>query len=197
MIPGGVAHSPNLMHLSLPIHAALAAVLVVAVVFDIRWRRIPNRLVLVGLALALTLHAVGAVAGGKGSSGAMWWGPIAGSAAGFGLMLPLYLVRAMGAGDVKLMAMVGTFVGPVAAVSAVLYTLIAGGLLSLAFMLGRGVAVRTIANLRFMVIDCALRIAGGQRAQLPPLEKTAARLPYAVAIAVGTAAGINWPLSGV
>lgn len=184
------------MQTILPIHAVLAAVLVVAVVFDIRWRRIPNRLVLLGMAVALTLHAVGFAAGGRGPASPTWWSPIAGAAAGFGLMLPLYLLRAMGAGDVKLMAMVGTFVGPTVAVSAVLYTLIAGGLLSLAFMLGRGVAAQTLANLRFMLIDCVLRMAGGQRAQLPPLEKTAARLPYAVAIAMGTAVGVSWPLAG-
>jgi prepilin peptidase CpaA len=111
-------------------------------------------------------------------------------------MLPLYLLRAMGAGDVKLMAMVGAFIGPAAVATAVLYTLLAGGLLSLVFMLGRGVAAQTFANIRFMLTDRAVRAASGQGSALPPLQTTAARLPYALAIALGTAAALVWPLGG-
>jgi prepilin peptidase CpaA len=111
-------------------------------------------------------------------------------------MLPLYLLRATGAGDVKLMAMVGAFIGPTAVLSAVLYTLIAGGLLSLVFMLFRGVAAQTLNNIRYMLTDWRLGVSSGQGLRLPPLQTTAARLPYAVAIALGTAAALIWPLVG-
>ena len=174
----------------------LALALSLAVVTDLRSRRIPNVLVLSGIAAALISHAASWLTGSPALAGAAVWSPLAGLAAGFALLLPLHLLRAMGAGDVKLMAMVGAFIGPGAVLNATLYTLLAGGLLSLVFMLGRGVAAQTFANLRFMLTDWAVRAGNGQGARLPPLQTTAARLPYALAIALGTAAALIWPLVG-
>lgn len=172
----------------------LFAGLIAAVAFDLHSRRIPNKLVLAGLTSALALHAFALYSTATPLAGPAWWSPLAGIAAGFALMLPLHLLRAMGAGDVKLMAMVGAFIGPAAVLSAALYTLLAGGLLSLVFMLGRGVAAQTLANIRFMLTDWALRSSSGQGVRLPPLQTTAARLPYALAIALGSAAALLWPL---
>ena len=174
----------------------LAALLVGAVLTDLRSRRIPNKLVLSGLTAALVLHAFALFAGQPSLAGAAWWSPLAAAATGFALMLPLHLLRAMGAGDVKLMAMVGAFIGPAAVAHATLYTLLAGGLLSLVFMLGRGVAAQTLVNIRFMLTDLALRRASGHSLRLAPLQTTAARLPYALAIALGTGAALAWPLRG-
>jgi prepilin peptidase CpaA len=172
----------------------LAAILLGAVVVDLRSRRIPNTLVLAGIALAFVSHASSIAWGRVPLAGSAWWAPLAGIATGFVLLLPLYLLRATGAGDVKLMAMVGAFVGAPTVLAAMLYTLLAGGLLSLVFMLGRGVAAQTLANVRFMLTDWALRATTGQGARLAPLQSTAARLPYAVAIALGTGAALLWPL---
>jgi len=79
--------------------------------------------------------------------------------------------------------------------SAALYTLLAGGLLSLAFMLRPGVAARALANMRFLLTDWLHRAGAGQGIALTPLQATAARLPYALAIACGTAAALAWPLA--
>ena len=175
--------------------STLALLLAVAVGTDARWRRIPNRLIWVGIAAALVMHSVGLVLETGSLAGAMWWSPLAGLAAGFGLLLPLYLLRAMGAGDVKLMAMVGAFVGASAVLTATLYTFLAGGLLALLFMLGRGVAAQTLTNLRFMLTSWGIRAVTGLGMRLEaPLQTTAARLPYALAIALGTGAGLIWPL---
>ena len=174
----------------------LALLLSVAVVTDLRSRRIPNALVLSGIVAAVLSHAACWLAGSPAFAGPALWSPLAGLASGFALLLPLHLLRAMGAGDVKLMAMVGAFVGPGTVATATLYTLLAGGLLSLVFMLGRGVAAQTLSNLRFLLIDWAVRAGSGQVARLPPLQTTAARLPYALAIALGTAASLVWPLFG-
>ncbi len=173
---------------------ALALLLAIAVGTDARSRRIPNLLVLVGVIIALGTHYVAIAVGSSSLPGEYWWAPLAGLAAGFGLLLPLYLLRAMGAGDVKLMAMVGAFIGFPAILTATLYTMVAGGVLALLFMLGRGVAAQTINNLRFMLTSLAVRISTGQGGSLEPLHTTAARMPYALAIAVGTGAALLWPL---
>lgn len=175
----------------------LAAILLSAVIVDLRCRRIPNTLVLAGIALALAMHASSIASGRAPLAGAAWWSPLAGMATGFALLLPLYLLRATGAGDVKLMAMVGTFVGTPTVLTAALYTLLAGGLLSLAFMLGHGVAAQVLANVRLLLSDWALRATLGQSARLAPLQTTAVRLPYALAIALGTAAALLWPLGAL
>lgn len=175
-------------------HALLTALLLSAVMVDLRSRRIPNTLVLVGLVLAFILHFISLATGSVPLAGTTWWAPLTGLLAGLAALLPLYLLRATGAGDVKLMAMVGAFVGVQTVFTAALYTLLAGGLLALVFMLGRGVATQTLANVRFLLTDWALRTSTGQGVRLAPLHTTAARLPYAVAIALGTGAALFWPL---
>lgn len=174
--------------------ALLAALLVAATLTDLRSRRIPNALVLAGLAASMACQAVALTIGSAPLAGSEWWSPLAGLATGFAVMMPLYLLRATGAGDVKLMATVGAFIGAPTAIAAALYTLAAGGLLSLVFMLGRGIAAETIANVRFLFTDWAQRARTGQGVRLAPLAKTAARLPYAVAIAIGTAVALRFPL---
>ncbi len=173
----------------------LGALLVIAVIHDLRSRRIPNTLVLVGLALAYITHTVAQFTSTVPLAGKSWWAPLTGLLAGMAALMPLYLLRATGAGDVKLMGLVGAFIGTQAVLTAALYTLIAGGLLSLVFMLRPGVAVQTLANVRFLLSDWAQRASSGQGARLAPLHNTAARLPYAVAIALGTGAALLWPIA--
>lgn len=171
----------------------LLALLLAAVATDLRSRRIPNTLVLAGIALALMAHGLALSGIGQPLAGATWWAPLAGLATGLAALMPLYLLRALGAGDVKLMAMVGAFVGAPTVLTATLYTLLAGGLLSLAMMLGQGVAARTFANVRFALTDWAMRLRSGHGAftlGATPLETTAARLPYALAITAGTVAAL-------
>lgn len=164
----------------------LLSLLLVAVVTDLRSRRIPNALVLTGICLAFVAHALALRAEVPALAGTTWWAPFTGLAAGLAALMPLYLLRALGAGDLKLLAMVGAFVGAPAVLWAAVYTLLAGGLLSLAVMLGRGVAARTFANLRFLMTDWALQWRSGRGMAMAPLDTTAARLPYALAISAGT-----------
>lgn len=170
--------------------AVLAAVLIAAVLSDVRSRRIPNTLVLAGLGAACTLHLVAYLGGAVPLAGTPVWSPLAGLFTGGALLLPLYLLRACGAGDVKLMALCGAFVGPATAAHAVVYTLIAGGLLSLVVMAGRGVAAQALANVQFMLTNWLQRVRTGQGVSIDPLAQTAARLPYGIAIAMGTAAAL-------
>jgi prepilin peptidase CpaA len=173
----------------------LAALLAIAVASDLRSRRIPNKLVLIGIVVAMVFHTVALGTGAVPFAGSAWWSPLAGMTAGLALMMPLRMLRAMGMGDVKLMVMVGAFVGGAAVVSATLYTLVAGGLLSVTCLLGRGVAVHTVHNLRVMFAARPVHADAGGADRLSPLQRTAFRLPYALAIAVGTGASWLWPLT--
>jgi prepilin peptidase CpaA len=107
---------------------SLVAVLALAVIGDLRARRIPNWLSLGGLALGVMLQTATGGTGGAGNA-------LLGAATGGLLLFPLWLLRGMAAGDVKLMAAVGAHLNPAAALAAGLVTLIAGGLIAVVVML--------------------------------------------------------------
>jgi prepilin peptidase CpaA len=161
--------------------ALLLLFLAGAVVTDLRARIIPNALVLTG-ALSGVLLAI------LHPEGIGFLSAVGGLGLGLAIFLPLYLLRAMGAGDVKLMAMAGAFLGYAAIFEAALWVLLTGGALALMFALRRSVARRMAANLREMFYSAAASV---QIRSLPDFSagpQTAARLPYAVAIALGVAA---------
>jgi len=158
--------------------ALLLSLLALAAWFDIKSRRIPNWLVLAGLVLSLGIQLL---FGGGGFSA---WA--SGLLVGFGTFLPLYLLRAMGAGDVKLMAMVGAFLGPASALGAVLVTLVTGGILAIAVALWSGALRRTLENVRFLLTDTMLKSMTGNRVQIAAPPASAGSVPYAVAITAGT-----------
>jgi len=153
----------------------LAALLLTAAAWDIRARRIPN---------ALTLAAVLAGLAGNG-----WWGGwpgLAWSGEGLALAAPLllpYAVRALGAGDVKLLGAVGALMGPVFLLWTLLGTALAGGLLALAWAVSRRALGETVGN---ALLGLHLLRAG---AGLGALERgsKAGRMPLAPAVLLGAA----------
>lgn len=159
--------------------ALLAGHLAAAVYCDIKNRRIPNKVVLSGLLAALAFHAY--VSGWEGLGSAA-----IGAVTGLLVLLPINLLRLMGAGDVKLMAMAGAF-GASAQTTLwmVLYTLLAGGLLVLVYAAKSQVREKLSVNLFIMLKLGPSELDGrgtGDSNKLQP----AARLPYAVAIACGS-----------
>jgi prepilin peptidase CpaA len=169
---------------------ALVALVLTAVVCDLRSRRIPNALVASGIALGLFIQTVAPASGGLFGhpAGALGFVPaLLGGLLGLGLFLPLYALRALGAGDVKLLAMVGVWLGAPAVAYAALWTMLAGGVLSLGWALGTGVFRRVLANLRDMFLASWVRVQAGAGVGVAPPAFATGRLPYAVAIACGTA----------
>ena len=69
--------------------------------------------------------------------GTRWQAPWSGALLGFALMLPGHILGGTGAGDVKLLAALGTLLGPGGVVMAFLYSAIAGGLLAVGHALER------------------------------------------------------------
>lgn len=174
----------------------LVCLLGLALGYDIAKRRIPNWLVLAGLlaGVGCSLFAtyVGTSLGNTPGLGRSLLGALTGLA----IMLPLYFLRAMGAGDAKLMAAVGTFLGPLPVVGAALLTFVAGGLLSLIAVLWSRSLLQVLGNLRLMgFLVCVGRSSGLSLRDV----QTTGRLPYAIAIAIGTGLQIwlasqgGWP----
>jgi prepilin peptidase CpaA len=153
--------------------AALATGALVATVVDIRVRRIPN-------ALTATMAGVGIGLAAAGVSGVSLGGSVLGFMLGFALMMPGHALGATGAGDVKLMAAVGAIVGPGLAVSAFLFTAVAGGILALAVAIRRQRLAATIAGTGRLIS------APGEAKKEIRAATGSSRFAYGPAIAIGS-----------
>lgn len=166
--------------------ALLGLILFASSAWDLRTHRIPNFLSLGGAVAGLACATFGGGWSALGSAAA-------GLGVGFACLIPFYALRSMGAGDVKLMAAVGSFLGPPLTISAVLYTFIAGGVLAvLAIVLHDGFR-ETVSRFLFAAKHFVLGgVWLGQRSSATSVRKM--RFPYALAIALGTAAAVYHPL---
>lgn len=179
--------------------ALLGMLLALAVWSDARHRRIPNILVLVTLLTGLLLH----VGGPEGTAraglftdqpGALGlWRAAGGALLALLIFLPFWLLRVLGAGDVKLFAAVGAFAGPVAVPNLALCVLLAGGVLALARLALFPGKDQVRHNLMALLGQLRPGTAGPG---FDPRTQTAWRMPYGVAIAGGVAGYAAWTLSG-
>ena len=125
----------------------LAPLLIGAAVYDVRYRKIPNWLTLGGVLLGFAINfAIGPPEGGVVFA-------LQGFAAGFGIYMVLYILRAMGAGDVKLMAAVGALVGWERWFGIFFATAIAGSVMAIALVAARGRLKRTLFNVGFILSE--------------------------------------------
>jgi len=174
----------------------LFALLGAAVWHDVRARRIPNAVVFPGMLAAFALHLLlpagqGLFAPQMGGLGLLQ--SLGGWGLGLALLLPMYALRLMGAGDVKLLAMVGAFVGAGQILTVGLITLAVGGLLALAFAAWQGNLRRLVGNAYHMAMHTTFSaLAGSIAAPVTPPEAASGRLPYAVAIGAATVGCVLW-----
>lgn len=161
------------------LEVALLLLVSVAAVNDLATRRIPNRLLLAGLGVALALHVL------SPRPGTALLSACAGLGLGFVLFLPFYMVRGMAAGDVKLMAVVGAFAGPEDAFAIAVLTWCVGGVMALLVVALRGRLRLALSNLGRMLLGM---LWPGARAGITQPTESAGSMPYGAAIAVGTIA---------
>lgn len=154
--------------------ALLGALLLGACVSDVRSRRIPNLVVAALLVCGLARAALGGADGGAlvDATAPRLGGALVAAVVGLAVGLPLYAVRVLGAGDVKLFAAASAWIGPAAVPRACWWTAVAGGALALGWL-----AVRVLR-----------RRAGAAE---PTGEAVA--LPYGLAVAAGVLAGAWLP----
>jgi prepilin peptidase CpaA len=160
---------------------ALLALVLVAAVYDVRYRRIPNWLCGSGMLAGLLLNAV------VRQSWAGLWFSFKGLLLGFGLYFLFYLLRAMGAGDVKLMGAVGAMAGMADWFGIFLITAILGGVMALILVLSKGRVQKTFWNIAFLLNELGHgRAAYLRREELDVRSPKAIGLPHGSVIAVGT-----------
>jgi len=158
---------------------SVLAIALAACVTDVRSRRIPNGLTFSAALAGLIFQTV--AAGWIGTQGS-----IAGWLVGTALFLPFFLLGGMGAGDVKLLAALGAWLGPSEAVHLGMYTLIAGGVLAIVVAVARGYVKTAMRNVWNLVHQWSL--TGIRPVPSLTLEHaTGPRLAYALPIFAGTA----------
>ncbi len=162
----------------------LGAALAAACVTDLRSRRIPNLLTYPLMLAGLGYHAALQGWAGLGFSAA-------GLGLGFGLLLLPFLLGFIGAGDVKLLAAVGAWLGWPGVLLAFVFTTVLGGLYGLIVLaLHRGLLRRF-----WGALWTSLRLFAATRrfSYAPALDgEPLPKLCYAVAIAAGTASAVAW-----
>lgn len=165
----------------------LALVAFVAAVYDYRFRRIPNWLTLSGVLLGIGLNSFLNVTGLHWYSGYDWRSALAGMGLAFAVYFPLYLLRGMGAGDVKLMAAIGAIVGPSNWFGIFVLSNILGGLIAVVLLLLKGRARRTLSNVGYMLNELVhLRPPYARREELDLKSPKAVTMPHGLAIAIGS-----------
>ncbi|MFZ0933106.1 MAG: A24 family peptidase [Bryobacteraceae bacterium] len=171
------------MALTLPprgVQIMLLALLLVAAVYDVRFRRIPNWITVTGVAAGLALNTF--LFGLPGV-----WLSLRGLGLGFGAYFVLYVIRAMGAGDVKLMAAVGAMVGWEDWFGIFVVTAILGGVMALILALSHGRIKKTLWNVGFILSEMkGGRLAYIKKEELDVRSPKAMGLPHGAVIAVGT-----------
>jgi prepilin peptidase CpaA len=152
-------------------------VAVIAVLFDVRTRRIPNWLTFGATAVAFAYAAFDAGLSGVGTSAAGWL-------IGAAMFFPFFALGGMGAGDVKLLAALAAWLGPAESVWLAMFATIAGGVVGLIVAVARGYLRTAVSNLWLMLMHWRTQGLG----PVPGLtlkDATSPRLAYAIPITIG------------
>ena len=162
------------------IQVVLLLLVFAAAAWDIRFRRIPNWLSLAGVLLGIGLNSfLFGVPGFEMSLKGLGLASL--------IYLPLYFLRGIGAGDVKLMAAVGAMVGAQNWLVIFILTSVFGTFAALVVIARRGLVRRTFHNILLIVKSLSARQAPyRQSPELDVRSSQGTRLPHAVAIACGS-----------
>ncbi|AIQ45471.1 peptidase A24 [Paenibacillus sp. FSL R7-0273] len=109
---------------------------------DLRWMRIPNWISVTALVTGLLLRGIA-----DGGSGLLF--ALSGAAAGFAALLLMYMMGAVGAGDVKLFAGIGAWTGIWFTLQVIMYSVLFGAVIGWIIVLFRretAVRIRSIVS---------------------------------------------------
>lgn len=164
----------------------VSAVLIEAAVIDGLKLRVPN-----WLTYNLFFAGLGFAAYSGGLMGLLW--AVAGAALGLSLLLPLYAIGGMGAGDVKLMAGLGAWMGPALTLGAFAASGIAGGIIALVMVVRSGTVLKHVVMAQMIGQEILSVRDPAKLAESAARRKpTMMLLPYAIPIAIGSIAYFAW-----
>jgi prepilin peptidase CpaA len=152
---------------------------------DFAQRRVPNWL---NAALAITGLAVQGLAFGwyMHGVGGLGWG-LLGLATGFGVLIVPWLMHGMGAGDVKLMAAIGCWLGPWLTLLSFAVGALIGGLVAVVMIYTTGRTVHALTNLQTIMTKMRrFETAFGEFGGAKSFGNTSQLLPYGVPLTAGT-----------
>ncbi len=116
-----------------------------------------------------------------------------GTAVGLALLLPLYAIGGMGAGDVKLLGGVGAWVGASVTFYAFCLSAVVGGVIALAMVLYRRAWKKHRDNFLMIVHEVlTVRDPSTLAAMAAQRKSSMLLLPYGIPLAIGTIAYFLW-----
>jgi len=172
----------RLSYLAPGLQGLLILLVLAAAGFDLRQRRIPNWLAASGLVLGIAMNVFLYETAGL-------WTSLKGAGLALLVYVPLFALRAMGAGDAKLMAAVGSITGPMNWLGIMILTSVFGGLIAVVLVLGKGRVRQTLNNLTLILTSWRFRhLPYNLSPELDVGSSQGLRLPHAVSIFLGSIA---------
>ncbi|MBH5317468.1 prepilin peptidase [Paenibacillus sp. GSMTC-2017] len=153
----------------------IAAILLIMIAFvtDIRKQLIPNWLSVGAFVLGVSYHSVF-----SGANGWLWtlWG----AAAGFFPLLLLYMMKGIGAGDVKLFGAIGAWIGVLGVAELMMYSILYAGAIGVLLLAIR----RTFAkNIAIAVVAIVSPSASWTKGEWLAWTKAGKSFPFMLAVA--------------
>ena len=158
--------------------AILAGAILVALIggyTDLRSRRIPNWLTVPGFVVGVAANSfLGGWSGLKVS--------LLGSGLAFAVLLPFWLLRSLGAGDLKFATAMGAFFGPGRMIDILLGSIFVAGVMALALIIYKGRFLDSVRNIGHILVSLATFRLPGTHVRLE--NPNALTIPWGVALAI-------------
>lgn len=153
----------------------LVMVLIICFVTDLKQQRIYNKVIFPALITALLFHLAASGLDGLKLS-------LTGMLAGMGLLIIPYLLGGIGAGDVKLLALIGAIKGSSFVLNTALYMAVIGGIIALVIIVSNGALMKVLKQLWLWIYS----LVCGIKCRLEfPTSTFLKKYPYGVAIVGG------------
>lgn len=161
------------------LYVTLGVFILACCLIDQRTRRIPNVLSGIAFLVGSGLNTFHFGAPGLATS-------LSGAATMVAILLAPFALGGIGAGDVKMMAAVGAFVGPILATLALTVGMIIGGVIMTVHLMRVGRLAEKLAATKTMILSTVLT-GSVEPLRIAAADPAAISLPYSIPLGLGTA----------
>ena len=170
----------------LPLLAGAILLSLIAGWTDLRSRRIPNWLTVPGFVVGVAASTV--LAGWTGLKESLL-----GTGLAFAILLPFWLLRSLGAGDLKFAAALGAYTGPGRLIDILIGSIFVAGVMALALVIYKGRLLETVRNIGHILVSLVTFRLPGSHVTLD--NPNALTIPKGVALALTVVLyGVLWTL---